>query len=52
MEISNEITFFGLVLLGWLVPLVLAVWLVLSIHEIKRTLREIRDALTDSHRAQ
>jgi hypothetical protein len=32
-------------LLGWLLPIAVAIWLILSINEIKSLLRDIRDDL-------
>jgi hypothetical protein len=34
-----------LALLGWLLPIAVAIWLILSINEIKSLLRDIRDDL-------
>ena len=32
-------------LLGWILPIAVAIWLILSINEIKSLLRDIRDDL-------
>lgn len=42
---------FALVMLiSWIVPIALAIWLILSIIEIKSLLKDIRDELRAGHR--
>jgi hypothetical protein len=50
MEVEMQLPFSGglfmlIALLGWLLPIAVAVWLILSINEIKSLLRDIRDDL-------